>query len=126
MHSRRALGGRQQTSTLSSSLAPVKLHHWVPETFFCMRNTKTSLESQTNGKDAMKDCGKWEIENNPGVKFPGYQATQQQSSSETEGEGGDAADASSEEEGGRGEEGGNGRRMNKLVQNGKSHTLQRS
>ncbi|KAJ8393084.1 hypothetical protein AAFF_G00067670 [Aldrovandia affinis] len=42
--------------------------------------------------------GLWEIENNPGVKFTGYQAVQQQSSSETEGEGGNAADASSEGE----------------------------
>ncbi|KTF88089.1 hypothetical protein cypCar_00040150 [Cyprinus carpio] len=40
--------------------------------------------------------GLWEIENNPGVKFTGYQVMQQQSSSETEGEGGNAADASSE------------------------------
>nr|XP_055030304.1 hepatoma-derived growth factor-related protein 3 [Misgurnus anguillicaudatus] len=41
--------------------------------------------------------GLWEIENNPGVKFTGYQIIQQQqSSSETEGEGGNAADASSE------------------------------
>lgn len=40
--------------------------------------------------------GLWEIENNPGVKFTGYQVIQQQSSSETEGEGGNAADASSE------------------------------
>uniref|UniRef100_U3DDX2 Hepatoma-derived growth factor-related protein 3 n=1 Tax=Callithrix jacchus TaxID=9483 RepID=U3DDX2_CALJA len=45
--------------------------------------------------------GLWEIENNPGVKFTGYQAIQQQSSSETEGEGGNTADASSEEEGDR-------------------------
>ncbi|XP_042199981.1 hepatoma-derived growth factor-related protein 3 [Callorhinchus milii] len=44
--------------------------------------------------------GLWEIENNPGVKFMGYQAIQQQSSSETEGEGGNTADASSEGEGG--------------------------
>ncbi|XP_048471999.1 hepatoma-derived growth factor-related protein 3 isoform X6 [Rhincodon typus] len=44
--------------------------------------------------------GLWEIENNPGVKFTGYQAIQQQSSSETEGEGGNTADASSEGEGG--------------------------
>ncbi|XP_058854944.1 hepatoma-derived growth factor-related protein 3-like isoform X1 [Acipenser ruthenus] len=42
--------------------------------------------------------GLWEIENNPGVKFTGYQAIQQQSSSETEGEGGNTADASSEGE----------------------------
>ncbi|XP_052008276.1 hepatoma-derived growth factor-related protein 3-like [Xyrauchen texanus] len=42
--------------------------------------------------------GLWEIENNPGVKFTGYQVMQQQSSSETEGEGGNAADASSEGE----------------------------
>ncbi|XP_014877823.1 hepatoma-derived growth factor-related protein 3 isoform X1 [Poecilia latipinna] len=39
--------------------------------------------------------GLWEIENNPGVKFTGYQAMQQQSSSETE-EGGNTADGSSE------------------------------
>ncbi|KAA0715331.1 Hepatoma-derived growth factor-related protein 3 [Triplophysa tibetana] len=42
--------------------------------------------------------GLWEIENNPGVKFTGYQVIQQQSSSETEGEGGNAADASSDGE----------------------------
>ncbi|XP_046898048.1 hepatoma-derived growth factor-related protein 3 isoform X2 [Hypomesus transpacificus] len=42
--------------------------------------------------------GLWEIENNPGVKFTGYQATHQQSSSETEGEGGNVADGSSEGE----------------------------
>ncbi|KAJ8249317.1 hypothetical protein GJAV_G00233490 [Gymnothorax javanicus] len=42
--------------------------------------------------------GLWEIENNPGVKFTGYQAIQPQSSSETEGEGGNAADGSSEGE----------------------------
>ncbi|KAI1904146.1 hypothetical protein AGOR_G00002680 [Albula goreensis] len=42
--------------------------------------------------------GLWEIENNPGVKFTGYQAIQQQSSSETEGEGGNTADGSSEGE----------------------------
>ncbi|XP_037616264.1 hepatoma-derived growth factor-related protein 3 isoform X3 [Sebastes umbrosus] len=41
--------------------------------------------------------GLWEIENNPGVKFTGYQAIQQQSSSETE-EGVNAADGSSEGE----------------------------
>ncbi|XP_028999277.1 hepatoma-derived growth factor-related protein 3-like isoform X1 [Betta splendens] len=41
--------------------------------------------------------GLWEIENNPGVKFTGYQTVQQQSSSETE-EGGNAADGSSEGE----------------------------
>ncbi|XP_054465734.1 hepatoma-derived growth factor-related protein 3-like isoform X3 [Anoplopoma fimbria] len=41
--------------------------------------------------------GLWEIENNPGVKFTGYQAIQQQCSSETE-EGGNAADGSSEGE----------------------------
>ncbi|XP_048118454.1 hepatoma-derived growth factor-related protein 3 isoform X3 [Alosa alosa] len=53
--------------------------------------------------------GLWEIENNPGVKFTGYQAIQQQSSSETEGEGGNAADASSEgEEGDSIEEDGKG------------------
>ncbi|XP_056621643.1 hepatoma-derived growth factor-related protein 3 isoform X1 [Triplophysa dalaica] len=40
--------------------------------------------------------GLWEIENNPGVKFTGYQVIQQQSSSETEGVGGNAADGSSE------------------------------
>ncbi|XP_045429379.1 hepatoma-derived growth factor-related protein 3 isoform X1 [Pipistrellus kuhlii] len=56
--------------------------------------------------------GLWEIENNPGVKFTGYQAIQQQSSSETEGEGGNTADASSEEEGDRAEEDGKGRRKN--------------
>ncbi|XP_043955155.1 hepatoma-derived growth factor-related protein 3 isoform X1 [Gambusia affinis] len=39
--------------------------------------------------------GLWEIENNPGVKFTGYQAMHQQSSSETE-EGGNTADGSSE------------------------------
>ncbi|KAM9410304.1 hepatoma-derived growth factor-related protein 3 [Pholidichthys leucotaenia] len=41
--------------------------------------------------------GLWEIENNPGVKFTGYQAMQQQSSSETK-EGGNAADGSSDGE----------------------------
>ncbi|XP_056268414.1 hepatoma-derived growth factor-related protein 3-like isoform X2 [Pseudoliparis swirei] len=41
--------------------------------------------------------GLWEIENNPGVKFTGYQAIQQQCSSETE-EGGNAEDGSSEGE----------------------------
>ncbi|XP_035033442.1 hepatoma-derived growth factor-related protein 3 isoform X2 [Hippoglossus stenolepis] len=41
--------------------------------------------------------GLWEIENNPRVKFTGYQAIQQQSSSETE-EGGNTADGSSEGE----------------------------
>uniref|UniRef100_A0ABM5EXF7 Hepatoma-derived growth factor-related protein 3 isoform X2 n=1 Tax=Pogona vitticeps TaxID=103695 RepID=A0ABM5EXF7_9SAUR len=56
--------------------------------------------------------GLWEIENNPGVKFTGYQAIQQQSSSETEGEGGNTADASSEEEGERVEEDGKGKRKN--------------
>ncbi|XP_033616898.1 hepatoma-derived growth factor-related protein 3 [Fukomys damarensis] len=56
--------------------------------------------------------GLWEIENNPGVKFTGYQAIQQQSSSETEGEGGNTADASSEEEGDRVEEDGKGKRKN--------------
>ncbi|XP_058608376.1 hepatoma-derived growth factor-related protein 3 isoform X2 [Onychostoma macrolepis] len=45
--------------------------------------------------------GLWEIENNPGVKFTGFQVMQQQSSSETEGEGGNAVDASSEEEEGK-------------------------
>ncbi|XP_067873714.1 hepatoma-derived growth factor-related protein 3-like [Heterodontus francisci] len=44
--------------------------------------------------------GLWEIENNPGVKFTGYQAIQQQSSPEAEGEGGNTAEASSEGEGG--------------------------
>ncbi|XP_036391276.1 hepatoma-derived growth factor-related protein 3-like isoform X1 [Megalops cyprinoides] len=39
--------------------------------------------------------GLWEIENNPGVKFTGYQAILQQSSSETEAEGVNAADRSS-------------------------------
>ncbi|CDQ91523.1 unnamed protein product [Oncorhynchus mykiss] len=42
--------------------------------------------------------GLWEIENNAGVKFTGYQAIQQQSFSKTEGEGGDVADGSSEGE----------------------------
>lgn len=56
--------------------------------------------------------GLWEIENNPGVKFTGYQAIQQQSSSETEGEGGNTADASSEEEGDRVGEDGKGKRKN--------------
>ncbi|XP_052568109.1 hepatoma-derived growth factor-related protein 3 isoform X4 [Peromyscus californicus insignis] len=55
--------------------------------------------------------GLWEIENNPGVKFTGYQTIQQQSSSETEGEGGNTADASSEEEGDRVEDG-KGKRKN--------------
>ncbi|XP_068177519.1 hepatoma-derived growth factor-related protein 3 [Antennarius striatus] len=41
--------------------------------------------------------GLWEIENNPGVKFTGYQDIHQQSSSETE-EGGPTADGSSEGE----------------------------
>lgn len=41
--------------------------------------------------------GLWEIENNAGVKFTGYQAIQQQSFSKTEGEG-DVADGSSEGE----------------------------
>ncbi|XP_037553593.1 hepatoma-derived growth factor-related protein 3 isoform X1 [Nematolebias whitei] len=41
--------------------------------------------------------GLWEIENNPGVKFTGYRAIQQQSSSETEA-GRDTADGSSEGE----------------------------
>ncbi|XP_051513161.1 hepatoma-derived growth factor-related protein 3-like [Myxocyprinus asiaticus] len=45
--------------------------------------------------------GLWEIENNPGVKFTGYQVMQPQSSLEMEGEGGNAADASSEEEEGK-------------------------
>uniref|UniRef100_A0A3B3Q4S5 HDGF like 3 n=1 Tax=Paramormyrops kingsleyae TaxID=1676925 RepID=A0A3B3Q4S5_9TELE len=54
--------------------------------------------------------GLWEIENNPGVKFTGYQAMQPQSSSETEGEGGNAADGSSEgEEGDSVEEDGQGK-----------------
>uniref|UniRef100_A0A673Z381 HDGF like 3 n=1 Tax=Salmo trutta TaxID=8032 RepID=A0A673Z381_SALTR len=42
--------------------------------------------------------GLWEIENNAGVKFTGYQAIQQQSFSKTAGEGGDVADGSSEGE----------------------------
>ncbi|XP_075933804.1 hepatoma-derived growth factor-related protein 3 isoform X2 [Anarhichas minor] len=42
--------------------------------------------------------GLWEIENNPGVKFTGYQAIQQQSSLETEEGGNAAADGSSEGE----------------------------
>ncbi|XP_034151023.1 hepatoma-derived growth factor-related protein 3 isoform X2 [Esox lucius] len=42
--------------------------------------------------------GLWEIENNAGVKFTGYQAIQQQSLSETEGQGGNVADGSSEGE----------------------------
>ncbi|XP_026865653.1 hepatoma-derived growth factor-related protein 3 isoform X1 [Electrophorus electricus] len=42
--------------------------------------------------------GLWEIENNPGVKFTGYQTMQQQSWSEGEGEGADTADGSSEAE----------------------------
>ena len=50
------------------------------------------------------------IENNPGVKFTGYQAIQQQSSPEAEGEGGNTIDASSEEEGNRVEEDGKGKR----------------
>ncbi|KAM8763150.1 hepatoma-derived growth factor-related protein 3 isoform 2-T2 [Acanthopagrus schlegelii] len=41
--------------------------------------------------------GLWEIENNPGVKFTGYQVIHQQSSSEIE-EGGNTADGSSEGE----------------------------
>ncbi|XP_018620499.1 hepatoma-derived growth factor-related protein 3 [Scleropages formosus] len=54
--------------------------------------------------------GLWEIENNPGVKFTGYQAIQPQSSSETEGEGGNTADGSSEgEEGDSVEEDGQGK-----------------
>ncbi|KAL1007508.1 hypothetical protein UPYG_G00087740 [Umbra pygmaea] len=44
--------------------------------------------------------GLWEIENNAGVKFTGYQAIQQQISSETEGEVGNVADGSSEGEDG--------------------------
>ncbi|XP_066219478.1 hepatoma-derived growth factor-related protein 3-like [Saccopteryx leptura] len=52
--------------------------------------------------------GLWEIENNPGVKFTGHQAIQQQSSSETEGEGGNTADGSSKEEGDQVEEDGKG------------------
>ncbi|EHB17957.1 Hepatoma-derived growth factor-related protein 3 [Heterocephalus glaber] len=51
------------------------------------------------------------MENNPGVKFTGYQVSQQQSYSETEGEGRNTADASSEEEGDKGEDG-KGRRKN--------------
>ena len=56
------------------------------------------------------DEGLWEIENNTGVKFTGYQAIQPQSSSETEGEGGNTTDTSSEEEGDRVEEDGKGKR----------------
>ena len=71
--------------------------------------------------------GLWEIENNPGVKFTGYQAIQPQSSSETEGEGGNTTDTSSEEEGDRVEEYGKGKkRVKKQAQSRKSHTLQRN
>ncbi|XP_005989672.1 hepatoma-derived growth factor-related protein 3 [Latimeria chalumnae] len=56
--------------------------------------------------------GLWEIENNPGVKFIGYQTIQQQSSSETEGEGGNTADGSSEGEEGDGIEDGKSKRKN--------------
>ncbi|XP_064143005.1 hepatoma-derived growth factor-related protein 3-like [Loxodonta africana] len=57
--------------------------------------------------------GLWEIGSNPGVKFTGYQAIQQQSSSEAEGVGGNTADASSE--GDRVEEDGNGKRKNETA-----------
>ncbi|KAF6273166.1 HDGF like 3 [Rhinolophus ferrumequinum] len=72
--------------------------------------------------------GLWEIENNPGVKFTGYQAIQQQSSSETEGEGGNTADASSEEEGERVEEDGKGKRKNEKAgsKRKKSYTSKKS
>ncbi|XP_015687161.1 hepatoma-derived growth factor-related protein 3 [Protobothrops mucrosquamatus] len=72
--------------------------------------------------------GLWEIENNPGVKFSGYQAIQQQSSSETEGEGGNTADASSEEEGDRVEEDGKGKRKNEKAgsKRKKSYTSKKS
>uniref|UniRef100_A0A8C5MXH0 HDGF like 3 n=1 Tax=Leptobrachium leishanense TaxID=445787 RepID=A0A8C5MXH0_9ANUR len=72
--------------------------------------------------------GLWEIENNPGVKFTGYQAIQQQSSSETEGEGGNAADGSSEEEGDRVEEDGKGKRKNEKAgsKRKKSYTSKKS
>lgn len=72
--------------------------------------------------------GLWEIENNPGVKFTGYQAIQQQSSSETEGEGGNTADASSEEEGDRVEEDGKGKRKNEKAgsKRKKSYTSKKS
>uniref|UniRef100_A0AC11DSF8 HDGF like 3 n=1 Tax=Ovis aries TaxID=9940 RepID=A0AC11DSF8_SHEEP len=72
--------------------------------------------------------GLWEIENNPGVKFTGYQAIQQQSSSETEGEGGNTADASSEEEGDRVEEDGKGKRKSEKAgsKRKKSYTSKKS
>ncbi|XP_031811539.1 hepatoma-derived growth factor-related protein 3 isoform X3 [Sarcophilus harrisii] len=72
--------------------------------------------------------GLWEIENNPRVKFTGYQAIQQQSSSETEGEGGNTADASSEEEGDRVEEDGKGKRKNEKAgsKRKKSYTSKKS
>ncbi|XP_029806351.1 hepatoma-derived growth factor-related protein 3 isoform X2 [Suricata suricatta] len=72
--------------------------------------------------------GLWEIENNPGVKFTGYQAIQQQSSSETEGEGGNTADASSEEEGDRVGEDGKGKRKNEKAgsKRKKSYTSKKS
>ncbi|KAM9107255.1 hepatoma-derived growth factor-related protein 3-like [Megaptera novaeangliae] len=68
------------------------------------------------------------IENNPGVKFTGYQAIQQQSSSETEGEGGNTAEASSEEEGDRVEEDGKGKRKNEKAgsKRKKSYTSKQS
>ncbi|KAB0353945.1 hypothetical protein FD755_023361 [Muntiacus reevesi] len=71
--------------------------------------------------------GLWEMENNPGVTFSGYQAIQQQSSSETEGEGGNTADASSEE-GDRVEEDGRGKRKSEKAgsKRNKSYTSKKS